>query len=157
MSEDVRIIKIKESQSTSSGFTSVGKSTGTMVSPVDVVEAIINGEVHTAEELATKFNLPILKSVQILNDPQFLQVIGNYSKAKANLNFHTKGIQKLINIAESNDNKEAMSAIKILAQYTNNVKSTGNDVNVNLNLNTLLDHADKNEKDFPVINIESLK
>lgn len=133
------------------------ESQQSLVNPTLVVEAILNGEVHTPEELSDKFNLPLASAIKILNDQQFLLTIGNYSKAKANLNFHTKGINKLIQISESEDNKEAMQAIKFLATFTNNVKASGTDVNVNLNLNNLLDAADQHEKKEKTLDIDFQK
>ena len=122
------------------------KQTSYLVPESELIESILTGKVSTAEELAKLHNLPLVSAVKILNDPTFLQTLSGFSKAKANLNFHTKGVAKLIQIAESEDNKEAMSAIKMLATYTGNVKGNTSDVSVNINLEHLISREDEKEK-----------
>lgn len=120
----------------------------------NIISSILNGEVSTAEELAELHNLSLLDSVKLLSSVEFNQTLQLYSTAKANIHFHTKGVKKLIDIAnESKDNKESMAAIKILAQYTGNSKQQGTDVNVNLNLGSLIDKAEQ-EKRVPSIDLE---
>ena len=131
------------------------KQTSYLVPESEIIESILTGKVSTAEELAKLHNLPLVNAVKILNDPVFLQTLSGFSKAKSNLHFHTKGVSKLIEIAESEDNKEAMSAIKMLATYTGNVKGNTSDVSVNINLENLIQREDEKEKkvNSPIIDL----
>lgn len=108
-----------------------------------IIQSILSGEVITAEDLSHRFNLSIPESVKILNDPVFLSALGNFTKAKANISFHTRGMSRLIGMLNSDDDKVALSAIKTLAQYTGNIESKGNEVNVNLNLESTLTNMEK--------------
>lgn len=110
---------------------------------LQIIESIINGEIIDADDLSHKFNLSIPQSVKILNDPVFLSALGNFTKAKANIAFHTKGISKLIGMLNDEDNDLVLRAIKTLAQYTGNIESKGNEVNVNLNLESALTNMEK--------------
>jgi|SRR5215475_4401552 len=109
-----------------------------------MVEAIALGKATIPEDLVNLFNITYEQSILLLNDPTFLSLIGNYTKAKLNLNFHTKSIPKLLDIVDNGDNKESMQAIKLVAQLSNNLKNTGTDVNINLNLESLVKESEKN-------------
>lgn len=112
-----------------------------------VIQSILSGEVSTAEELAELHNLSLLESVKLLSNPEFNQTLQFYSKANSNLYFHTKGIKKVIDIAiNSEDNKEVMTAMKFIAQYTGNTKGESSDLNVNVNLGSLIDKAEHEKK-----------
>lgn len=110
---------------------------------LNIIQSIINGEIITAEDLSIRFSIPIVQSIKILNDPVFLSALGNFTKAKANIAFHTKGISRLIGMLNDEDNDLVLRAIKTLAQYTGNIESKGNEVNVNLNLESTLTNMEK--------------
>lgn len=106
--------------------------------------SISQGLCTIPEDLVNLFNISYEQAITLLNDPGFLTLIANTTKAKLNLNFHTKSIPKLLDIVDSGDNKEAMQAIKLVAQLSNNLKSVGTDVNINLNLENLVRESEKN-------------
>lgn len=110
----------------------------------DMAISISQGICTIPEDLVNLFNITYEQSITLLNDPTFLTLIANTTKAKLNLNFHTKSIPKLLDIVDSDDNKEAMQAIKLIAQLSNNLKSVGTDVNINLNLEHFVKESEKN-------------
>ena len=119
-----------------------------------IINAILEGDVSTPEELAEHLSISLLQAVKILNDKQFLDTLNDYSKAKANGYLHTKGIKRVLNIAEEGDNKESLQAIKLLSQFTGNVKEKG--INVNVNLGDLIDREENHkEKNItPLLDLE---
>lgn len=136
--------------------TGIVKTESGIVKQTEFIECLLSGECSTAEDIADKFDMPLLSVVKILNDKEFISTLTNYSKAKANLTFHTRGIAKLIDLVDSEDSKDSISAIKMLAQYTGNVKGTSADVNVNLDLNKLIESMDSKEKRVTPIDIPKL-
>lgn len=116
--------------------------------PQDVIiDSILSGEVSTIEDLVEIHGLSLLEATKLCASVEFNQILQHYSKGKSNLYFHTKGIKKVLDIANtSDDNKEVMQAMKFIAQYTGNSKNEGTDVNVNLNLGSLIDKADDEKK-----------
>lgn len=109
-----------------------------------MVESIAQGICTIPEDLVKLFNITYEQSITLLNDPTFLTLVANHTKAKLNLNFHTQSIPRLLGIVEQGDNKEAMQAIKLVAQLSNNLKSAGTDVSINLNLENLVRESEKN-------------
>lgn len=113
-----------------------------------MVESIASGKCTVPEDLVNLFNITYEQSIELLNDPHFLALIGKHTKAKLNLSFHTVAIPKLDEIVRKGDYKEAMQAIKLEAQLTNNLKNVGTDVNINLNLESLVKESEKNVTPF---------
>lgn len=110
----------------------------------EIVKSIALGECSIPEELVEKFGITYENSIALLSDPQFLSTIVSFTKAKLNLTFHTEGVKKLQEIVKDNDPKIAIQGIKLAAQLTNNLKSVGTDVNINLNLEDLVKSSEKN-------------
>src|SRR4030095_13903 len=120
----------------------------------EMATSISQGLCTIPEDLVNLFNISYEQAITLLDDPGFLTLVANTTKAKLNLNFHTKSIPRLLDIVESGDNKESMQAIKLVSQLTNNIKSLGTDVNINLNLESLVKESEKNIT--PTINLEKV-
>jgi len=121
----------------------------------EIVESVSLGLCTTPEDISNKFSIPYEQVIQLFSDPNFTNLIANYTKAKLNINFHTKGINRLMTIVDSEDNKESITAIKLLAQLTQNLKGVqSTDVNINLNLESLVKET---EKQVNFISVESRK
>jgi hypothetical protein len=118
----------------------------------EMATSISQGLCTIPEDLVNLFNISYEQAITLLNDPGFLTLIANTTKAKLNLNFHTKAIPSLLTIVDTGDNKEKMQAIKLVAQLSNNLKSVGTDVNINLNLENLVRESEKNIT--PMIDME---
>lgn len=115
-----------------------------------ILDLITTGQVTTISELAEKCNLTISNASRIMNDPQIISALQNYSKANVSIKLHQRAIPRLMEIAESEDEKTAMQAIKMLGSITGDMKSNnGNDVNVNVNLGNLLDEVEREKNITP--------
>lgn len=108
---------------------------------LEIVSRISNGEITTADDIVRDYNVTYELAIAFLSDNNTIALIQNYTKAKTNLLFHTKGINKLTELLDSEDNKEVLSSLKLLGQLSNNLKSNGADVNVNINLESLIGNS----------------
>lgn len=113
------------------------------VTDAELITTILEGIATTPEELAELHNLPLATVVQVMSNPVFIKTLSQYSQAKANIHFHTRGVQRLVSIADTADDKQALQAIKLLSQYTGNTKPKG-EVTVNLDLGGLISQSEKN-------------
>jgi hypothetical protein len=119
---------------------------------LEVIKAIASGTVSTVEEIADMFSLPITAAISLMDDPSIVNAIQQYTRVRSNLLFHAKGMSKLEEIVESEDDKTALAGLKLLAQLSNNLKpDKGVDVNINLSLESLVKETEK--KVNPVIDI----
>ena len=127
-------------------------------SQLEMIEQIAKGNITSVEELASHFSLPITTAISIMSDPRTINAVQKITQAKTNLFFHTKGVNRLIEMVEdTDDDKLSLSALKLIAQISNNLKQSSSDVNVNINLESLL-HEDENRKkvEGPIIDIDKL-
>jgi hypothetical protein len=124
----------------------------------EVIQLVAEGHVSTVEELATALSLPLEGAISLLDDPVIVQAIAQYGRTKSNLFFHTKGVNRLEQIAQSEDDKSALSAIKLIAQISNNLKAgSGTDVNVNISLESLVQAKEEKNvtpKHSPIIDLK---
>lgn len=67
--------------------------------------------------------LAITDEAALFNDPDFTRAIQERTKARALAAFHGKGVDKLIEIAEGDDNKTALSAITLLGKLAGEFKA----------------------------------
>ena len=114
----------------------------------EIVQSIISGECTIPEDIVNKFGLQYDQVIHLFTDPNFTSLITKYSQAKMKMSFYGKDLIRLDQIVNSEDNKEAIQAIKLKAQLTNAVKSTGSDVNINLNLESLVKQEEKRVNPF---------
>ena len=128
----------------------------------EIVKSISTGESTVPEDLVNNFNISYDQAISILSDPQFLSNLKNYSRAKMSMHFHSKGIAKLQEAVECEDIKTAIQAIKLQAQLSDNLKSAGTDVNINLNLEQMVKATEKvvsplaNVNAEPIIDLEKV-
>ncbi len=98
-----------------------------------ILQAMVDGTCSTVNELMEQFDLTRYQATQLLNDTQFLTSVANTSKAEAKIFLHSKGFRKLRTIAEDGNDKSAMAAIKMLAEFTGDMSKKSNvDVNISL-------------------------
>lgn len=111
----------------------------------EIVESIIKCECTTPEEISSKFGISYEQTIMLFSDPNFTNLISNYSKAKLNLHFHAKTVNKIGELAEHEDPKIALQAIKLEAQLTQNLKGVQGqqDININFNLEQLVKESEK--------------
>lgn len=109
----------------------------------EVCNAISQGLCTVPEDIVNLFKITYDQAMTLLNDPTFLSQIKKQTQAKLQLKYHTTVPQKLEEIIDNGDNKEKLQAIKMYAQLTDNLKNTGTDVNINLNLENLVKEAEK--------------
>ena len=122
-----------------------------------IIEKISQGLLSTPDDVASELSIPLTSAIELLNDPRMIKAIQNYGQVKSNLFFNTKGLQKLTDLAEGEDDKLALSAIQILAKVSNNLKPEGIEVNLNLSLETLVkNREEKTVNRNPVIDLDNL-
>ena len=99
----------------------------------EILQAMVSGTCSTVNELMEQFDLTRYQALQLMGDTQFMICVANTSKAEAKIFLHSKGFRKLRKIAEDGNDKSAMSAIKMLAEYTGDMSKKSNvDVNISL-------------------------
>lgn len=117
----------------------------------EVCNAISQGLCTVPEDIVNLFKITYDQAMTLLNDPTFLSQIKKQTQARLQLKYHTTVPNRLEEIIDKGDNKEKLQAIKMYAQLTDNLKNTGTDVNINLNLENLVKEAEK-----PVNRIDNL-
>jgi hypothetical protein len=122
----------------------------------EVCTAIAQGLCTVPEDIVNLFNITYDQAITLLNDPTFLSQIKKQTQAKLQLKYHTVIPNELSKIITNGDNKEKLQAIKMYAQLTDNLKNTGTDVNINLNLENLVKEAEKPINN-PILNTEFKK
>lgn len=118
-----------------------------------ILEAMSKGECSTVNELM-EFGLTRYQAIQLLNDTQFMVCVAQQSVAEAKAFLHSKGFRKLKTIAQGGDDKAAMSAIKMLAEFTGDMSKKSN-VDVNISLEQLV--RQEEAKSIKPIDIEYQK
>lgn len=108
---------------------------------IEIVSRISQGEITTADDIVKDYNVSYDLAIAFLNDNQTIQLLQGFTKANTNLLFHTKGVKLLTELLESEDEKTQLSALKVLGSISNNLKSNGADVNVNINLESLIGNS----------------
>lgn len=111
-----------------------------------IAEQMASGYCTTIEDLQNEFALSLRDAVKLLNDATFLSTVAEYTKAKSNMFFHTVAVPKLMSIAQSQDNKSSIAAIKLVGEYSNNLKKADKSVTVHLSLEERVRAAELQEK-----------
>lgn len=110
---------------------------------MEIIEAIASGSCVTESELMSQFGLSFYQCTLLLSDPGFISILSNFSKARANLAFHTRGVGQMIDNLSHPDPKVNLQAVKLLGQYTGTLKSKESDVNINVSLEHLVKESEK--------------
>lgn len=111
-----------------------------------IIEAMVSGSCTTVDDIVEQFNLSTYSAVALLNDNEFLVTVSQYSQAQAKLYFHSKGIKKIMRIADEGDDKTSIQAIKIIGEYSNDLKKKSGDINVNVSLEQQIRMEEEKEK-----------
>lgn len=77
----------------------------------------------TLDQAARQVGVSIGELISTLNNPDFLKLVRAIMKAKAQLAFHQTVIPRLLTIAHSGSDREALTAAKIIGQLTNDLKA----------------------------------
>ena len=75
------------------------------------------------EEFAAQNGMTAQEAAAILSDPEAAKRIQEITKWRARIAFHGRGIERLIRIADGEDDKRAMSAIEILGKLAGEFKA----------------------------------
>lgn len=110
----------------------------------EIVQSILSGECTIPEDLVNRFNFTYDQAIELFSDQNFINTLSKYSQAKMKMSFYGKDLNKLDEIVKSQDNKEALAAIKLKAQLTQAIKGNAlPDVNVTFNLETMVKQEEK--------------
>lgn len=123
-------------------------------------DAIASGQCTTLDDLVMMFNITFEQASLIMSDPTVLNSLVTYTKAKANLTFHTEAVSTVQEVLRSGDNKEKLSAVKILGEITKNLNA-GMNINVNqvnVSLESKIRYQDEKQKENdPNYKLDKLK
>lgn len=120
---------------------------------LQIAESISAGVNTTISEIMEQYDLSQYQATELLNDTTFLTSVSKMSKAKAKLFFHSKGIGKLVELADGENSKAALAAMKMIMEYTGEVVKKGGDVNVNVSLENHIREQEEKEKVIKAIDI----
>lgn len=67
--------------------------------------------------------LTISDDAALFNDPDFTRAVQERTKARARLAFHGRGLDRLIEIADGEDDKTALTAINLLGKLAGEFKA----------------------------------
>lgn len=107
-----------------------------------VMQTILRGEFTTVEELVEELSLPIEQVIDVVTQPEFVEALSKYSSSQATLNYHLRAVPKVISLVDSDDDKVALSAVKLLGELTGTRKKD-NGVTVNVSLEQKVNEAEK--------------
>ena len=120
---------------------------------LQIAESISAGVNTTISEIMEHYDLTQYQATELLSDTTFLTSVSKMSKAKAKLFFHSKGVSKLVEIADGENDKAALAAMKMIMEYTGEVVKKGGDVNVNVSLENHIREQEEKEKVVKAIDI----
>ena len=81
--------------------------------------------------------LAVPDDAELFKDAEFTKAVQDRTKRRARVAFHGRGIERLIEIADGNDDKTALSAITLLGKLAGEFKAPKQ--SVVLNFNELMD------------------
>jgi hypothetical protein len=110
------------------------------------------GEVKGLVEVAAELGISTADVVALLNDPNFMKGVRALTKAQANLALHGEGIKGLIDIALNGNDREKLTALKLLGQLTGDLKA-GTQVEVKITFDDLR----KRESDDPLTGLFDIR
>jgi hypothetical protein len=109
----------------------------------EAATAIAEGTRYTSlEEFAKTYGITVPRAVSLLASPEFKQVLGQITKAKATLAFNSVGVGRLVEIAGSENEAYAQQAIRTLGEIDGTLKSK-REVSVKISLEGLMAEAAK--------------
>jgi hypothetical protein len=114
---------------------------------MDLANAVQSGICSTIDDIVNHFpELNYQQAALIMNDPQFISFLNNFTRAKATLGF-AKGISNVAKIVDSTDNKEVIQATKLLGEFNGQLKNkvSVNVQNMNMTLEDKLKKLDSKE------------
>lgn len=75
------------------------------------------------EEFAANNGMTVQEAVALLTEPDAAKRMQEVTKWRARVAFHGRGIERLIRIAESEDDKQALSALTLLGKLAGEFKA----------------------------------
>jgi hypothetical protein len=75
------------------------------------------------EDMAEAMGVSTGDLALLLNDEGFLKLVRGLTRAQANLTLHSKGVQRLVDIIGSKDDKAALTAIKLIGTLTGDFRN----------------------------------
>lgn len=99
---------------------------------IEIAERVSRGEITTSDDLVKLYGCNQMQAIALLGNKNFISTVAKISKAKAMLAWHSKAMPKLFQLLDDKDPKIAMQAMKMVGQYTDSIKGSGLDININL-------------------------
>jgi len=96
----------------------------------DIADAIVSGQCSTLDDLQQTFGISFSQAVQLMSDPIVEQTLSDYRKSRSVLILNGPAFNRIERVINSGNDRDALSAIKLLAELSNTIK-TGVSVNVN--------------------------
>lgn len=119
-----------------------------------VVESVTSDASPTLERFAAELGLSPAEAVSILTDKDVSKALQDTTKARARLALHGRGIARLIDIATTGDDPQALSAINTLAKLSGDLKPQG--INVRLSFDELIKQATHTHSAGPLAGITQI-
>lgn len=124
---------------------------------VKIATSVSTGESTTVEDVMENFGLDLYHASELFEDEQFLKICTRMSKMRAKLYVHSTGIAKLTRIADSDNDKSAIAAIKLIMDYTGDISKKSTTVNVDVSLENTIKQEEEKEAKGNIINITPKK
>lgn len=111
-----------------------------------ILSSINCGFVNTAEDIANIFpDVTEEQAIELLNEDEFYLRIANQTRARMRILYHTKGVQVLEDLLDSQDSKDKIAGYDRLAKATGGIQEEKGGVN-NFNFFNLEDLLEAKEK-----------
>jgi hypothetical protein len=101
-----------------------------------IAEAVASGQRINLEALSIQLGMSIREVAHLFNDPSVLKEIRTVTRARAGIALHTRGVQRLVDITDTGDERQALTAINILGKLSGDMKDR-QQVNVQLSFEEL--------------------
>ncbi len=119
----------------------------------EALQRVITDEERLCSALA--ISQPNDLDTTLLNDTSFLKIIRGITRAKAIAALHGKGVERLIEIAQTGKSREALAAILMLGRITGDLKINHN-VEVKVSFEDLRQRA-SNGNNNPLSNLFDIR
>ena len=109
---------------------------------VEIAYRSMKGELLTCDDIAIAYEIPLVDAMKLITNPLFSHFVHNLSLANAKLGFDAIAFRELLHIAQrGSDEKNKISAIKVLADLTNSneaKKAKVSKTEININLDSII-------------------
>ena len=103
-------------------------------------------------EVAQELGVSTADVVELLNEPGFMQGVRAITKAQTNMEFHSQGVKTLINISRTGNDREKLTALKLIGQLTGDLRA-----GVNVEVKVTFDDLRHRGSDDPLSNLFDIR